>query len=58
MGQGVIDFAGIVGPLRQTEYNGWIMVADECERAETDPDGATLENGRFVNDILVPLSAR
>lgn len=58
MGQGVIDFAGIVGHLRQTDYSGWIMVEDECAHAETNPDEATMANGRFVNEVLAPSSAR
>jgi len=56
MGGGVIDFAGIVRHLRDTNYAGWIMVEDECELAETEPDAATIGNGRYVNSVLAPLA--
>ena len=56
MGGGVIDFAGIVAYLRDTGYDGWIMVEDECEQAERDPDGATANNGVFVREKLVPIA--
>lgn len=56
MGSGVIDFSGIVKHLRDTQYAGWIMVEDECELAETKPDAATINNGRYVRETLVPLT--
>ena len=54
MGQGVIDFKGVVDYLGGTGYNGWIMVEDECQLAETQPDAATLYNGEFVRTRLAP----
>jgi inosose dehydratase len=56
MGEGVIDFTGVVSFLHQTNYQGWIMVEDECPRAEHDPDGATGHNGTYVRETLVPLT--
>jgi hypothetical protein len=50
MGEGVIDFTGVVRFLQQTGYQGWIMVEDECPRAEHDPDGATAHNGAYVRE--------
>jgi inosose dehydratase len=55
MGEGIIDFKGVVSYLRDTGYNGWIMVEDECPRAEVEPDPCTLHNGEFVRSQLVPL---
>jgi inosose dehydratase len=56
MGEGVIDFTGVVSFLHATGYAGWIMVEDECPRAEHDPDGATAHNGTYVRERLVPLT--
>jgi inosose dehydratase len=58
MGQGILDFRGIAGYLRDTGFGGWIVVEDECQKAETDPDGATLDNGRYLREVLAPLAAQ
>jgi len=55
MGEGVIDFKGVVAYLRDTGYHGWIMVEDECPRAEVEPDPCTLHNGEFVRSELAPI---
>jgi inosose dehydratase len=55
MGQGVIDFKGVVGYLRDTGYHGWIMVEDECPRAEVEPDPCAIYNGEYVRSQLVPI---
>jgi inosose dehydratase len=52
MGRGCIDFRGIVGVLGNSGYRGWIMVEDESPLAETDPDAATLLNGRYIADTF------
>jgi len=57
MGRGGIDFPGIVSFLRETGYDGWIMVEEESVAAEHDPDGATLGNGRYLRETLLPLAA-
>jgi len=56
MGEGLLDFKGIVSYMRETNYDGWIMVEDECAHAEHAPDAATSHNGRYVNEVLVPLA--
>jgi len=56
MGRGIIDFPGIVSHLRETGYDGWIMVEDESAKAESDPDAVTLENGTYVREKLLPLT--
>jgi inosose dehydratase len=50
MGRGCIDFHGIYEVLKGTGYKGWIMVEDESELAERDPDAATRLNGKYVRD--------
>jgi inosose dehydratase len=55
MGAGVIDFARIVTALRDTGYDGWIMIEEESKAAESDPDGATIQNGWYLRDSLLPL---
>ena len=51
MGQGCIDFAGIIKALDAQNYNGWIMIEDESSRAEVDPDEVTRLNGRYVGNL-------
>ncbi len=48
-GEGIIDFEGITKYLMDTDYEGWIVMEDECDRAITDPDGVTLEDGRYIS---------
>lgn len=55
MGKGVIDFEGITKELTNTGFEGWIVVEDECDEAITDPDGVTLSDGIYINDVLKPM---
>lgn len=55
MGGGTIDFPWIVRMLRDTDYTGWIMVEEESQEAETDPDAATIKNGEYLLHSLLPL---
>jgi inosose dehydratase len=48
MGRGAIDFPAIVAILQKARYGGWIMLEDESPLAETDPDAATLLNGKYI----------
>lgn len=52
MGQGAIDHPRIAGLLRDSGYDGWIMVEEESSFAEADPDEATLHNGRYIDNAL------
>jgi inosose dehydratase len=52
MGEGVIDHPGIVKHLRDTGYEGWVMVEEESQYAEAEPDLATLANGRYIQQYL------
>ncbi len=51
-GEGIIDFQGITQFLIDTNYQGWIVMEDECDAAITDPDGVTLEDGKYINDHI------
>jgi len=55
MGEGSIDFVGITNYLKQTGFEGWIVVEDECDMAITDPDTVAMEDGVYNKDVLEPL---
>ena len=55
MGQGVVDFTGITAFLVETNYDGWIIVEDECPRAVSEPDLVTLEDGVIIREKLAPI---
>jgi inosose dehydratase len=55
MGDGVIDFVGITTYLRDSGYDGWIIVEDEAPRAIDEPDEVTLEDGIYVREHLLPI---
>ncbi len=55
MGDGIIDFVGITKYLKQTGFEGWIIVEDECDEAITDPDGVTMADGIYIKRVLEPL---
>lgn len=52
MGQGCIDFAGIISVLKAQGFDGWIMVEDESPLAEVDPDKVTCLNGQYLKEFL------
>lgn len=54
-GQGIIDFIEITHYLIDTAFKGWIVMEDECDRAITDPDGLTLDDGIYINQHIKPL---
>ena len=55
MGAGIIDFPRLVSMLRAMDYAGWIMIEEESRAAERDPDAATVQNGCYLRDVLLPL---
>ena len=55
MGEGIFDFKTITCDLVDTDYQGWIIVEDECERAVDNPDGVTMECGEYSRQTLEPL---
>ena len=54
-GEGMLPFEKITNYLVDTEYEGWIIFEDECDRAITDPDGVTLDDGQYVDSVIRPL---
>lgn len=57
MGNGMIDFCALTRLLRESGYDGWIMVEEESVQAETAPDRVTLANGEYVCEHLLPLTS-
>ncbi len=55
MGEGIIDFKTITADLAKTGYEGWIIVEDECERSEVEPDQVTIECGDYSKKVLEPI---
>jgi len=53
LGQGCVDLVGITRFLADSKYDGWIIIEDECERAEHDPDATVLDDGVFVANRLL-----
>ena len=47
-GQGIIDFKEITHYLIDTDFKGWVVMEDECDRAISDPDGVTLDDGIYI----------
>lgn len=55
MGAGIIDFEGITTYLKDSGFEGWIIVEDEADEAITDPDGVTAKDGIYIEEVLRPL---
>lgn len=55
MGQGDIDFPGIIRHLKDNGYNGWIMVEEETAEAAVDPDGVIADIGKHVQEHWLPI---
>ena len=54
-GEGIIDFLAITQYLVDTDFAGWIVMEDECDETITDPDGVTMEDGKFIREHILPL---
>ncbi len=54
-GEGVIDFKKITQYLIDTDFQGWIVMEDECDEAITNPDQVTLDDGIYINNEIKPL---
>jgi inosose dehydratase len=55
MGEGIIDFTGTTNYLKSVDFEGWIVVEDECDKAITDPDSVAMEDGLYNKKVLEPL---
>lgn len=54
-GKGNINFAAITKYLKETGYEGWIVMEDECDEAISDPDGLTMRDGLYIDMHIRPL---
>jgi len=55
MGEGIIDFIGTTNYLKAINFEGWIVVEDECDLAITDPDSVAMTDGLYNKKVLEPL---
>ena len=55
IGTGIVPVAEVGELLRRTGYQGWMVLEDESEMAERDPDAIAAHLGRYVHDVLEPL---
>ncbi len=55
MGTGKLDFHKITEWLTLRNYEGWIICEDEAHAAVNDPDGVTIQNGKWCKENLMPL---
>lgn len=55
MGTGKLDFHKITEWLIVRDYEGWIICEDEAHEAVGDPDGVTLQNGKWCRENLAPM---
>jgi len=54
-GKGIIDFKSVTQFLIDTDYNGWIIMEDECDECITQPDEVTMEDGIYINQHISPM---
>ncbi len=54
-GTGSVDLKGVTSYLVESGYHGWIIMEDECDEAITDPDGLTLRDGEYIDEVLRPM---
>ncbi|MFT7486684.1 MAG: inosose dehydratase [Candidatus Paceibacteria bacterium] len=55
MGEGVIDYEAITRFLVTSDYQGWIVVEDESERAIPEPDQVTRDDWNWIERHLIPI---
>lgn len=56
MGTGAIDFPFIVQTLKDSGYQGWIMIEEETEEAALNPDKVIKNVGKYVATNLKPIT--
>ncbi len=54
-GEGALALKDITQYLVDTNYEGWIIMEDECVEAITDPDGVTAKDGVYIENELKPI---
>ena len=57
MGQGQIDYEAITRLLVDTDFDGWVVVEDESQRAVPQPDQVTLDDWAWIERHLVPITS-
>jgi len=55
MGEGTIDFIGIMKLLVENDYNGWVMVEEETPEAPLEPQKTVKHMASYVNKNLMPI---
>ena len=55
MGEGEINFEEITQWLVDQNYEGWILCEDEADDAIGDPDGVTIHDGTYCQEIIIPI---
>lgn len=55
MGEGTIDFETLIKDMIATDFAGWVIFEDECDRAIDNPDGVMLEDGVYIREKMLPL---
>ena len=53
LGDGKVDFAGIIRWLEAQAYAGWLVCEDEGHQALADPDGTTRHDGAWLHQSLL-----
>jgi len=51
-GEGMIDFKSVTQFLKETNFEGWIIMEDECDAAIVDPDNVTLKDGKYIDQEI------
>ena len=57
MGAGAIDYHAITKFLVDTDFDGWIVVEDESDRAIPEPDQVTIDDWNWIERELSPIVA-
>jgi inosose dehydratase len=52
IGTGVVQVPQVVELLRGTGYDGWVVLEDESELAEREPDWVADQLGQYVTEVL------
>jgi len=51
LGQGAVDWAGVVAELRAMPYEGWIVVEQDVLPGQGEPKGSARRNRAFLAEL-------
>jgi inosose dehydratase len=51
LGQGAVDWAGVVAELRAMRYEGWIVVEQDVLPGQGEPKGSARRNRAFIGEL-------